>query len=499
MSDYRDVEVDQDHMLEDFAGIYDNFSEMMVTEPMANSIDIDSTEMQIRLFTDKDGMWIEFTNNGAPMSKKDMENYNVIARSTKSGQNKIGFAGIGAKLGLGFDKKSKIITISGDGTKAIACEMILKGKKAKWKFIPTDSKVKGTIYRVLLNVKNYDTMQKGINNEIIKWFNTALLDGLKVTVDGTELKPWKPVIVKTFERTIKVNKLEIPVKIFITDTDIPNDRCWIQYDITGKRICIKKPENLIQNVREEFRKRFYVLVNAQEIADELQTSKHGFKQGVFSNQLEPAIELELTRVLKQEGFLVEEIKSQRVKNSWSKALQSVLQDKFPDLLTFGHFGFGRGGSGKGEGEETTTGQDVPEIEKTKDDHEPKPRESHNNGNLDFTTSIKPEDERQGWFNQAKGQIVINLGHPVAIPIISTKVGREYHLNRVVSTEVMRLAMRAGSYSVERMVEIPNIVFEAMLSARGIVKRKDKEKFEKKNLKRAKSGRFVKDDGEAKDG
>ena len=495
---YRDVEVDQDHMLEDFARIYDNFSEMMVTEPMANGLDIDSTEMKIRLYTDKDGMWIEFTNNGVPMSKKDMENYNVIARSTKSGKNTIGWAGIGAKLALGFDPKSKIITISGDGTKAIACEMILKGKKAKWKFIPTDSKVKGTTYRVLLNVKNYDIMKKGINDEIIKWFNTALLDGLKVTVDGTELKPWKPVIVKTFERTIKVNKLEIPVKIFITDTDIPNDRCWVQYDITGKRICIKKPENLIQNVREEFKKRFYVLVNAQVIADQLQTSKHGFKQGIFSNQLEPAIELELTRVLKQEGFLAEEIKSQRVKNSWSQALQSVLQDKFPDLLTAGRFGFGRGGTGKGDGEKTTTAQAVPEIKKTKDD-EPKPRDSHNNGNLSFTTTIKPEDERQGWFHQAKGQIVINLGHPVAIPIITTKVGREYHLNRVVSTEVMRLAMRAGNYSVERMVEIPNIVFEAMLTARKTVKRKYKENFERKDLKRGKSGRFVKDDGEAQDG
>ena len=146
-------------------------------------------------------------------------------------------------------------------------------------------------------------MKKVINTEIIKWFNTALLDDLKVSVDGTELKPWKPVIVKTFEKTIKVNKLEIPVKIFITDTDIPNDRCWIQYDITGKRICIRKPENLISSVREEFKKRFYVLVDAIAISDQLQTSKHGFKQGVFSNQLEPAIEIELTRVLKQEGLV----------------------------------------------------------------------------------------------------------------------------------------------------------------------------------------------------
>ncbi len=60
-------------------------------------------------------------------------------------------------------------------------------------------------------------------------------------------------------------------------------------------------------------------------------------------------------------------------------------------------------------------------------------------------------------------------------------------------------MRAGNYSVERMVEIPNIVFEAMLTARKTVKRKYKENFEKKDLRRAKSGRFVKDDGEAEDG
>ena len=55
MTDYRDVDVDQDHMLKDFAGIYDSFSEMMVTEPMANGLDISATEMKIRLFTDKDG------------------------------------------------------------------------------------------------------------------------------------------------------------------------------------------------------------------------------------------------------------------------------------------------------------------------------------------------------------------------------------------------------------------------------------------------------------
>ena len=155
-----------------------------------------------------------------------------FARSTKSGKDTIGWAGIGAKLALGFDPKSKIITISGDGTKAIACEMILKGNKAKWRFIPTSSKVNGTIYRVLLNADSYDVMKKVINSEIIKWFNTALLDGLKVTVNGKQLEPWKPIVAKTFEKSVKVGKLEIPIRIIITETDIPNERCWIQYDIT---------------------------------------------------------------------------------------------------------------------------------------------------------------------------------------------------------------------------------------------------------------------------
>jgi len=325
------MKVDSVHLLNDLAKMYDSGTEMLVSEALGNAVDVGATKLQIEFGKDQDGQYICFFNNGPPMNLQDFKNYHVIARSSKTIGKSLGWAGIGAKLYLGVWNKSKIITESSDGENSLASQMFIKDNQVYWNFIKSKRKRYGTSYQVYLNPEDYQSLSNNIKKIIVKFFNTAIKNGLNVLIQGIKLEPWKPHILNTLEDQITVKNRKLPLVLCITKEDIVDERCNIEYHVSGKSIIIKKPRNLLSNVKSEFKKKFFVIVDALDVSDQLSTNKHSFRGGVFSKDVEPEIERKIIQILKQQGFLEDPQDEKSLKNNFTKALQKILKENFPEL------------------------------------------------------------------------------------------------------------------------------------------------------------------------
>ena len=281
------VEVDTDHLMVDLARMYDSGSEMVVSEVFGNAVDISATELDVTLGTDSEGKYVKFVNNGPAMGKEDFVNYNTLARSSKQFGEGLGWAGIGAKLYLGIWQDSKIITTSSDGITTTATELYFtKENLLWWDYIQSSEKFQGTSYKAYLRDEDYVTLETQLEVIIRKLFNSAMLNGMIVTVNGKIIQPWEPKTIDTIDCVLTIGKIKLPYKVLITDTNIQSDRCNIEYHVSGKCIVIKKPKNLLSGVKTEYKKRFYVIVDAKCISDQLKTNKHNFKPGIFTTDVE---------------------------------------------------------------------------------------------------------------------------------------------------------------------------------------------------------------------
>lgn len=459
------VEVDTDHLMVDLARMYDNGSEMVVSEVFGNAVDVSATKLDVTLGMDSEGKFVKFLNNGPPMSKEDFVTYNTLARSTKQYGQGLGWAGIGAKLYLGIWPKSKIITESSDGTTTIATELFFNNEnKLWWNYVPSLDKFNGTSYKAYLTDEDYATLEMNIEEIIKKLFNTAMLNGMTVTVNGKILQPWNPKTIDTIQCVLKIGKINLPYQVLITDTEIPTNRCNIEYHVSGKCIVIKKPKNLLSSVKTEYKKRFYVIVDAKCISDQLKTNKHNFKSGIFTTDVETGIEKELYRILKARGWLDDPTKTKTMKNKFSKVMQKLLKKNFPEMKLISNLG--RGG---GIGTQRGSGPKVPVLKNPLKPNQntsqsKKQRKPRTRGGFSFTTTVKPSDNRQGWIDVGTNQIVVNLGHRVAGPQMKTRDGRHYHLLRVIATQVSKLVSKSGQISVDEALDRIDQLFDDMSGA-----------------------------------
>ena len=459
------MDVDSVHLLQDLARFYDSGTEMVVSEAFGNAVDVDATELQIELDQDKDGKYIQFVNNGPPMSEQDFRNYHVIARSSKTYGKGLGWAGIGAKLYLGSWLESKIITESSDGTHSLASVMFIQKNKASWNFVEPTRKFVGTSYKVYLNPEDYEILTKTITQTVLKYFNTAMRNGLNVIIQGKKLESWKPTAVKTFKREIAIKDRKLPFTLWITDESIPDDRCNIEYHVSGKSITITKPRNLLSNVKSEFKKKFYAIVDALCISDQLGSNKHNFRLGIFTRNIEPEIEREINKILKELGYLEDPDEAKTLKNKFTNALQKILKENFPELNPKSICGnMNRNGESIGKGtrvmksEEQTSKDNKKEKKDENLDKQKDRKKSRNRGGFSFTTVVKPDDQRQGWMQIDSNQIVVNLGHPVARNVEKTKEGKQYHLCRIISSQLLKLASKAGKMTVDKALDIEDKIF-----------------------------------------
>ena len=455
------VEVDTDHLMVDLARMYDSGSEMVVSEVFGNAVDVSATKLDVTLGIDSEGKYIKFVNNGPPMSKDDFVNYNTLARSSKQFGEGLGWAGIGAKLYLGIWKGSKIITTSSDGITTTSTELYFKGKHLFWDYIQSSEKFQGTSYKAYLTDEDYATLETSLGEIICKLFNSAMLNGMSVTVNGKMILPWNPKTIDTIDCTLSIGKTTLPYKVLITDTNIPSNRCNIEYHVSGKCIVIKKPKNLLSDVKTEYKKRFYVIVDAKCISNQLKTNKHNFKPGIFTTDVEPGIEKELYRILKERDWLDDPTKTKTMKNKFSKVMQKLLKKNFPEMKLISNLGKSGGDGTQPGGGPKSPGPKQPPTPKGSSGQTRKPRKPRRTGGFSFTTTVKPGDNRQGWIDVGTNQIVINLGHRVAGPPMKTRDGRHYHTLRVIATQVGKFVSRNGKISVDDAFDRVDQMFDDM--------------------------------------
>ena len=487
------MEVDSVHLLHDLARFYDSGTEMVVSEAFGNAVDVESTELKIDLGEDHDGKYIRFINNGPSMSEKDFRNYHVIARSSKTFGKGLGWAGIGAKLYLGSWLESKIITESSDGTHSLASVMFIQENKASWKFVKPTQNFVGTSYKVYLKPDDYAVLSAAIPDIVLKYFNTAMRNGLDVIINGKKLEYWKPEIIETFNEEIKIDDRHLPFTLWTLQEKIPDNRKNIEYHVSGKRIFSNNPSNLLSNVKREFKKKFCVVVDALCISDQLGTNKNNFRSGIFTSKVEPEIEKQILKILKSQGYLEDPDETKNLKNNFTNKLQRILKENLPWLNPKSICGnMGKGGMSPGKGTKIMQTNQL-KIEKKvneKNERENKSKRSRNRGGFSFITVIKPEDVRQGWMKIETNQIVVNLGHPVAQVMEKSKDAKEYHLCRIISSQLIVLASRDGKLSVEKAFETGDQIFSLMNTESKLGKRSIWNFSANQETRRSKDGKFL---------
>jgi hypothetical protein len=333
-----------------------------------------------------------------------------------------------------------------------------------WEYVQSSEKFQGTSYKAYLTDEDYATLETSLGEIICKLFNSAMLNGMTVTVKGKIVQPWKPKTIDTIDCVLTIGKIKLPYKVLITDANIPSGRCNIEYHVSGKCIVIKKPKNLLSGVKTEYKKRFYVIVDAKCISDQLKTNKHNFKPGIFTTNVEPGIEKELHRILKERDWLDDPTKTKTMKNKFSKVMEKLLKKNFPEMKLISNLGKG-GGAGRQRGSGPKPfGPKQPSTPKGKSGQTQKPRIPKRIGGFSFTTTVKPADNRQGWIDVATNQIVVNLGHNVAGPPLKTRDGKHYHTLRVIATQVAKFVSRDGKISVEDAFDRVDQLFDDMSGA-----------------------------------
>lgn len=459
------MKVDSVHLLDDLAKMYDSGTEMLVSEALGNAVDVGSTELKIELGEDENGQYISFFNNGPPMKLQDFKNYHVIARSSKTIGKSLGWAGIGAKLYLGVWNKSKIITESSDGENSLASQMFIEDNQVYWNFIKPKRKLFGTSYQVYLNPEDYQSLSNNIKKIILKFFNTAMKNGLNVLIQNNKLEPWIPNITNTIKDHVTVKNRKLSLILCTTKENIADERCNIEYHVSGKNITIKKPRNLLSNVKSDYKKKFFVIVDALDVSDQLSTNKHSFRGGIFPKDIEPEIERKILHILKQLGFLEDPEDAKSLKNQFTKRLQKILKENFPELNPKSIYGsMNKDGRSPGMGKKTKGFEEDKSTKKDNIEHKEKsnPKRKRNRGGFSFTTVIKPEDSRQGWMQIETSQIVVNLGHIVAKRMEKTREGKEYHLCRIISSELVKLESKSGNISVDKALEKVDKIFTLIM-------------------------------------
>ena len=153
---------------------------------------------------------------------------------------------------------------------------------------------------------------------------------------------------------------------------------------------------------------------------------------------------------------------------------------------------GKGGMSPGKGTKIMQTNQL-KIEKKvnkKNERENKSKRSRNRGGLDVITVIKPEDTRQGWMQIETNQIVVNLGHPVAQVMEKSKDAKEYHLCRIISSQLIVLASRDGKLSVEKAFETGDQIFSLMNAESKLGKRSIWNFSANQEARRSKDGKFL---------
>ena len=439
MNEEHDMKIDIYHALSDFLDVYDNHAEMVVTEAIANAIDVKATKIDIKLYESLEtgSKFISFHNNGPAMNKKQFENYHVISRSSKTKGSGIGFAGIGAKVYLAAWKDTVIHSETMDNKNRFASDMYVKGGRLKYTYLSPKIKTPGTSYSVKLTNEDYQYLDKSIENIIIDTFSPAILKGLKIILDGKMIHAWKQSHELKQLITIKAKQKKFSTIMTITREDIPPNKQNIQYHVSGKIIQTKKPD-WIMEIKPAYKQRIHAYVDSEPMANLLNLNKIKFKQGShgFINDIQSRI----YDFLKKRGYVDE--------NSMQKWERTALTKFFEKLFKNPKYAFlnpeVRGGSGSiGSGSGSPTGHpnsgSIKSDNKQKSKSQNNEREHSRGGSFSFGYVGRKNDPREGWLDPISNKIILNIDHPLFIKYENNPPARNQRVGNIVTTVLIKNA------------------------------------------------------------
>ena len=449
MSGERDMKIDVMHALEDFLDAYNNKAEMVVTEAIANAIDVKASKISIDLKVGLDDKrTVSFYNDGPPMTKNQFKDYHVIARSSKSKGAGIGFAGIGAKVYLAAWAGASIRTETGDGKTVRASRMYVKKRTLKWQEVEPKLEKSGTLYRVTLLPKDYEYLEKNAECLVSEVFDPAIAKGLRISIGGKRVEPWKPVRESSRTFKVSVNGKRFPVALSVTKQDIPTRKRHVQYHVSGKVISTKVPE-WIHDVKPEYSGRIHAYVDVTAISDKLNLTKTGFKTGVRVAFRD--IERHIHKMLDADGYIGDDIVKKFQKTDLTRFFEKLFKDPKYEFLNPYAVG-GRGpGSGLGSGGKGTqdTRHNHSSGSKSSDSHKNK----RGGGSFEIVFVDKPEDEREGWLDPSTNKVVMNIDHPLFVKYEKNTSARNQRIAIILTSVLIKNASTKKSMDANQALTL----------------------------------------------
>lgn len=452
MSGEYDMKIDIKHALEDFLDAYDNRAEMVVTEAIANAIDVKASRIDVELKAGlDDSRTISFHNNGPAMTKKLFEDYHVISRSSKSKGAGIGFAGVGAKVYLAAWDEASIRTETSDGESARGSDMYVKNGTLKWRYVESELRKRGTLYRVALRPEDYEQLEKSAEYLISDSFDPAMARGLTITLDGKRVAPWNPEreLRETFTASVKGKKF--PITLTVAKTDVPPYKRHVQYHVSGKVISTKSPD-WMPEVKFEYSDRIHAYVDATEISDRLNLTKTKFKSGLGLPFRD--IEKRIYEVLNKKGYMGEDAVKKFERTRLTRFFEKLFKDpKYaflnPDAVGGRGPGRGPGSGGRGASPKKTknspgTGTGVGSGENRR-----------GGGSLQIVYLSRQDDKREGWLDPSTNKVVVNLEHPLFVKYEKNMPARNQRVAIILTSVLIKNAATKKSMDAGEALTLQN--------------------------------------------
>ena len=296
-----EVKINVLHTLENFREAYDDEASVVVLEAVANALDAKATKLDVGI----GNRHISFRDNGPGMGKKQFYAYHDISASSKRKGAGIGFAGVGAKVYLAVWKQTVIHTETYGPDGPFASDLRVTHGKVRWERRPASTSIltHGTLYNVKLRAKDYKKLDAKIRDIIRDQFNPAMLNGLKVTINGDRLEPWDPPYTERVEDTVEANRLRFPVVLTVCRDAVPPKYRHAQYQVWGKTVTTKKLD-WAPDIKERYRDRIHCIVGAESCSKYLKLDKGSFKGGPGAvHRMYSAVDKWLRETLRSKGYV----------------------------------------------------------------------------------------------------------------------------------------------------------------------------------------------------
>lgn len=458
-----DVKINVFHTLENFLDAYNNKWSMVVLEAMANALDAKATKVDIMLCNQH----ISFRDNGPGMNNRQFKKYHDISASAKRKGAGIGFAGVGAKIYLAVWKQTVIHTETCGPDGPLASDLRVTHGKVRWERCPTNTSIrtKGTLYSVKLRERDYKNLNGGIRDLILDQFNTAMLRGLTVTVNGNTLNPWDPAHEQRIQYTVKVKRLKFPVTLTVCRDDVPAKYRHVQYQVWGKMINTKKLD-WVADIVEQYRDRIHCMVDAEACSKYLKLDKGSFKSGPGAvADMYKAVDKWMHKTLRDAKYVNARGGDARRSAKISKFFRRLFND--PKYRWLNPEAVGGSGPGVGSGiGGTGRGKAASQKEKAKSTNSKKRVGRTRGGSgLNIITTYKDGDKRDGWIDPENNDFVCNTAHPLYRKYEKNHDARNLRVKQVLFNALIAHGSKNKSMDVTEAFETHR---DLMTEARNLV-------------------------------